>query len=90
MGREGVGGKPPGLAVWLRAGHASLQASVSPTTPSSGGLTGFYEAPGALWVTMTSFLLSVRQSALVERLLCARLRFQATGIPGGHDGVNRL
>lgn len=34
-------------------------------------LTGFYEAPEALQVTVTSFLPSIRQRTLIEHILCA-------------------
>ena len=83
--REGTAaaGQGEGGGQAIRAGCVALSWARLPpclSFPNHSilrGLTGFYEALGALWVTITSFLPSVRRSALVERLLCAGLRVQA-------------
>lgn len=77
-GGQGGGGGQATRAGCVASSWARLPPCLSfPNHSILRGLTGFYEALGTLWVTMTSFLPSVRQSALVERLLCAGLRVQA-------------
>ena len=73
-GGQGGGGGQATRAGCVASSWARLLPCLSfPNHSILRGLTGFYEALGTLWVTMTSFLPSVRQSALVERLLCAGL-----------------